>query len=169
MNFVQKLFLILTSSILALNSVYAESPQTINRIHQKFLSTDKQCQVPSEVYFKFTNHFTDKQTVSYNIGPKFNVDTDMHMDGGISVSLPHGDSIVYKNTYTSKQSIMTGAAVVSDPTNRTTVLCSLSFYHFEIKDGCEIAVVSVGPHCAPMAGRGQKDNPFIISLFLDHP
>lgn len=171
MNFVRKLFLIVTPSILALNSVYAESPQTINRIEHKFLSADKQCQVPSEIYFKFTNDFTGKQIVSYDIGPKFNVDTDMQMDYGYSVRLPHGHSIVYKNTYTSKQSIMTGAARVRDPKNHNDmVLCSLSFYHFEVEGSCQGILESVGPNCAFLGGEGKKDNPYIISVdyFLDH-
>lgn len=158
---------ILVSSLFALlfcNIAYAMDIQPAHTKHFYF-SSENGCQQVN-MFFKFTNQFMNDERVHYFVAKNFNVETTMPVDGWGTdqgfVFLPQGDSIIYKNTYTTSPAIITGSVSYNDK-KISRILCSLSFYHDALKDSCH-AGVTMGSHCVPGTGNGTEDDPLVIRL-----
>lgn len=154
-------FIVLPCSIAYADNIKPAEPHT----KHFYFPSDNGCQ-NVELFFKFTNKLTGDESVHYFVAKNFNVETTMPVDGWGTdqgfVSLPQGDSIIYKNTYTTSPAIITGDVSYNDR-KISRILCSLSFYHDAARNGC-YSGVTMGSHCVPGAGNGTEDDPLTIRI-----
>jgi len=146
--------------------VYADTTQSVKRL---FTPAENGCQT-IETFFKFTNEFKGDEFVQYVIAKNFNIDTTMPVsewgrDQG-TVSLPQGESIVFKNTYAEGQSIISGTVLYSSTSKKIfRPACGVTFYYDENENGCgSVIILTGGGNCRPMSGRGTEADPYVFKI-----
>lgn len=161
-----KILLAIPLALSLCNMAYANTTQPVKRL---FTPAENGCQT-IETFFKFTNEFKGDELVQYVIAKNFNIETSMPIsrwgrDQG-TVSLPHGDSITYKNTYDSEQSIISGTVIYSSSNKKIyRPACGVTFYYDENENSCgSVIILTGGGNCRPTGGNGTEADPYVFMV-----
>lgn len=164
-----KILIAISLALSLCNIACAQHSETTQPVTRILFSPENGCQYV-DMFFKFTNQLKGDELVQYIVSKNFNMETTLPIskwgrDQG-TVSLPQGDSKIYKNTYTADQSILTGAVIYSSDSKKVyRTLCSLTFYHDEQESGCGSVIVMTGGHnCMPLRGYGTEQDPYVLKI-----